>query len=110
MTSSNGFETRNNRKLFRLFPNTKTLRKNSLKKMTNQPDKFDNKPDMKTYFLGNEGEFKKDVSNIRFDLPRFIGFNLLAVVLAFGSNFLGTLSLLFTFFSLVLLQILSLKP
>jgi hypothetical protein len=48
------------------------------------------KPDIKTFFLGNEGEFVGDVKKIKLDVPRFVAYNLLAVALAFGSNFLGT--------------------
>jgi PsbP len=50
--------------------------------------------DVKTFFLGNEGEFVGDVKKLKIDLPRFVAYNLLAVALAFGSNFLGVTSVL----------------
>lgn len=52
----------------------------------------DDDVDIKTFFLGNEGEFVGDVKKLRIDLPRFVAYNLLAVALAFGSNFLGVTS------------------
>jgi PsbP len=48
--------------------------------------------DMKTFFVGNEGEFARDLGRLKIDLPRFVAYNLLAVALAFGSNFLGVTS------------------
>ena len=48
--------------------------------------------DIKTFFIGNEGEFARDVGRLKIDLPRFVAYNLLAVALAFGSNFLGLTS------------------
>ena len=50
--------------------------------------------DVKTFFLGNEGEFVGDVKKLKIDLPRFLAYNLLAVALALGSNFLGVTSAL----------------
>lgn len=52
----------------------------------------DDEVDIKTFFLGNEGEFVGDVKKLRIDLPRFVAYNFLAVALAFGSNFLGLTS------------------
>lgn len=48
--------------------------------------------DATTFFLGREGEFAGDVKKLKLDVPRFIAYNLLAVFLAFGSNFLGVTS------------------
>lgn len=49
---------------------------------------------MKTYFLGEEGEFVSDVKRAGIDVRRFISFNLLALALALGANFVGVTSTL----------------
>ena len=53
-------------------------------------------PDIKTYFLGNDGEFRSDMKKAGIDINRFISFNLLAIVLALGANFVGVTSNLMT--------------
>ena len=53
-------------------------------------------PDMKTYFLGNDGELRSDMKKVGIDIKRFISFNLLAFFLALGANFVGITSHLMT--------------
>ena len=65
-------------------------------------------PDMKTYFLGNDGEFKSDLRRAGIDIKRFISFNLLAIALALGANFVGITSSLMTATNPVLFQTLKL--
>jgi hypothetical protein len=48
------------------------------------------------YVFGKEGEFKKDAQRAGIDPIRFISYNLLALVLALGANFLGITSTLMT--------------
>ena len=55
-----------------------------------EPDKMD----VGTYVFGKPGELRKDASKAGIDPVRFISYNLLAVALALGANFLGVTSLL----------------
>ena len=65
------------------------LQSRFMKRMSKEKDDIDTK----TFFLGNEGEFVRDMKKLKIDIPRFIAYNLLAVALAFGSNFLGVTSI-----------------
>lgn len=46
------------------------------------------------YVLGRPGEFKRDAQQVGIDPVRFISYNLLALALALGANFLGVTSTL----------------
>ena len=73
---------------FSRLPNNRESRSHHVQHMAKDNDDVD----MKTFFIGNEGEFARDVGRLKIDLPRFVAYNLLAVALAFGSNFLGVTS------------------
>ena len=50
--------------------------------------------DIGTYVFGKSGELRKDMKLTGIDPVRFISYNLLALVLALGANFMGITSLL----------------
>ena len=53
-------------------------------------------PSLKVYLFGDTGEFASDMKKVGIDPTRFILFNLLAVALALGANFVGVTSNLMT--------------
>lgn len=50
--------------------------------------------DIKTYLFGKEGELAADAARVGIDPVRFISYNILAIALALGANFLGVTSTL----------------
>jgi hypothetical protein len=53
-------------------------------------------PTTREYIFGKDGEFMQDAKNVGIDPVRFIGYNLLALILALGANFVGITSTLMT--------------
>ena len=49
---------------------------------------------LKVYFLGADGELANDMKKVGIDPVRFVAFNLLAIALALGANFVGVTSAL----------------
>lgn len=64
--------------------------------------------DIKTYLFGKEGEFVEDAARADINPVRFVSYNLLAIALAFGANFLGITSTLMSNTSPALFQSLKL--
>ena len=52
--------------------------------------------DVKTYVFGKKGEFRNDAQRAGVDPVRFVGYNVLAIILALGANFGGITSSLLT--------------
>ena len=44
---------------------------------------------MATYIFGKDDEFQQDVARVGIDPTRFVAYNLLALLIAVGANFLG---------------------
>jgi hypothetical protein len=88
-TMINGFQNRPSHLSKSLIGST-IMRTQIAKRMAEEKDETD----LRTFFIGNEGEFSADLKKVNFDWNRFVSFNLLAVALAFGSNFVGITSVL----------------
>ncbi len=58
------------------------------------PDEDADNVDIGTYVFGKPGELRNDAEKAGIDPARFIGYNLLALMLALGANFVGVTSLL----------------